>query len=190
VLLDLCLPPPPSVLPASESETRDEREPVERWDALRVTFGADARRSFKVNLVPPVSECTDAGFVRAWVGVTVDAEDEPATSDGEGYDEGTRVLPLKPFAWIVSAPSLPPEVPADMLGARLADRLDDGLWPPSSPVVEGVFLSAEEEEEEEEERASALREPRVWPGCLSYELASGGGSGIEGFIPLGIATLG
>ena len=96
------------------------------------------------------------------------------------YGEGITVLPFMP-------PSLPPEVPLDILGARLAGRLDalldgkldEGLSESSSndPDVEECFVSICGAEVEE--RASIFKSPRVWPGCLSYALASGGGSGME-----------
>jgi hypothetical protein len=106
---------------------------------------------------------------------------------------GGATLPFFGGAGIVS---LPPEVPADMLGALLdgwlgallGGRVDGVLWPPQSlsdavgddadDVLE-PFLSIEVVDERAE--VSFCRVPRVWPGCLSYVPASGGGRGTVGF---------
>lgn len=93
------LPFPPS-LPTSESERRDEA------DGRRLSLGPDASRSLRLNLCEsPESECTDAGFTGR-TGVTVEAEVEFG---------GVAFLP----SLLVDMTSLPPDVPADMLGARL-----------------------------------------------------------------------
>lgn len=128
----------------------------------------------------PDSECTDAGFAGR-TGVTVEAE-----AEGGGV-----------MSFLSGGTILPPDVPADMLGARLEGRLGgllEGrvpgvLWLPQSlsetvgdeaeEALETVFFSFELDESDS---ASFCRDPRVWPGCLSYVPASGGGSGTAGLV--------
>ena len=109
--------------PASERPPRSESDflllAVERADDLRASLGAP-RRSLRVNFWPPESEWTDGGPLRDTLSSPADVVGDIRGAVGGGgsflgatLDMGTREVM-----------SLPPESPADMLGARLGGRVE------------------------------------------------------------------
>lgn len=153
--------------------------PVDRWDDLRVSFGVDARRSLRLNrCLSPSLECTDDARP-VFDGVRF----------GSGVVGGAELLPAEELraGAVGGGASLPPETPADMLGALL------GAW--LGGLVEGrLQLSRSESVGEEADDAgwelslgrmapwccfseSFSSAGRVYPGCFSSEPLSGGGSG-------------
>lgn len=84
--------------------------PVDLCDDFRVSFGVDARRSLRLNrYLSPSFECTDDARP-VFDGVTF----------GSGVG-GAEFLPAEVLraAAVGGGASLPPETPADMLGALL-----------------------------------------------------------------------
>lgn len=103
--------------PASESDLLDD---VERCELFLLSLGVLASRSFKLNLpgVSPLSECADDDFLRT--GVT-------GTGAGGWLPRLSRAIATG--GGVTRPVILPPETPADMLGALLAGWLGGLLGP-------------------------------------------------------------